>query len=39
VEGFRDADFAGARSTDKGVYASVRMKFDTDTFSFLGLGR
>jgi len=39
VEGFRDADFAGARSTDKGIYASIRMKFDTDTFSFLGLGR
>ncbi len=39
VEGFRDADFAGARSTEKGVYASIRMKFDTDTFGFLGLGR
>lgn len=39
VEGFRDADFADARSTDKGLYASVRIKFDADTFSFLGLGR
>ena len=39
VEGFHDPDFADARSTDKGVYASVRIKFDADTFSFLGLGR
>ena len=38
VEGFRDGDFAAARNTDKGVFAAVRMKFDTDTFSFLGLG-
>jgi hypothetical protein len=39
VSGFRDGDFAAARNTDQGVFASVRMKFDTDTFSFLGLGR
>ena len=39
VNGFRDGDFAAARNTDQGVYAAVRMKFDTDTFSFLGLGR
>ena len=39
VEGFRDHDFSAARNTDKGLYASVRMKFDSDTFSFLGLGR
>ncbi|MEO9463362.1 MAG: hypothetical protein ABJ242_11595 [Marinomonas sp.] len=39
VEGFRDRDFGEARSTDKGVYAAVRIKFDADTFSFLGLGR
>lgn len=39
VKGFRDADFGEARNTDKGLYASVRIKFDADTFSFLGLGR
>jgi uncharacterized repeat protein (TIGR01451 family) len=39
VEGFRDGDFSAARNTDKGVFAAVRFKFDTDTFSFLGLGR
>ncbi len=39
VEGFRDGDFAAARNTDKGVFAAVRLKFDTDTFSFLGLER
>ena len=39
VSGFRDADYSAARHTDKGLYATVRMKFDVDTFSFLGLGR
>jgi len=39
VEGFRDGDFAAARNTTKGVFAAVRMKFDADSFSFLGLGR
>ncbi len=39
VEGFRDGDFAEARNTQKGVFAAVRLKFDTDTFGFLGLGR
>jgi len=39
VKGFRDADFSAARHTDEGVYASVRIKFDSDSFSFLGLGR
>jgi uncharacterized repeat protein (TIGR01451 family) len=38
VEGFRDGDFSAARNTDKGVFAAVRLKFDADTFSFLGLG-
>jgi hypothetical protein len=37
VVGFRDRDFAGARTTDKGLFASVKLKFDADTFSFLGL--
>ncbi|HEU4820476.1 MAG TPA: hypothetical protein VFS87_04890, partial [Qipengyuania sp.] len=39
VKGFRDADFSAARHTDEGIYASVRVKFDSDSFSFLGLGR
>lgn len=38
VEGFRDGDFSAARNTDKGVFAAVRFKFDTETFDFLGLG-
>lgn len=39
IEGFRDDDFSAARNTDKGLYASARIKFDADTFGFLGLGK
>ena len=39
IEGFRDPDFAAARSTEKGLYAAVRLKLDADSFRFLGLGR
>ncbi len=39
IAGFRDPDFTETRNTDEGLYASIRMKFDADTFSFLGLGR
>ncbi|ABC63326.1 DUF11 domain-containing protein [Erythrobacter litoralis] len=39
IAGFRDRDFSEARNTDKGLFASVRVKFDADTFSFLGLNR
>ena len=39
LTGFRDRDFSAARSTDKGVFATLRMKVDADTFSFLGLNR
>ncbi|MBL8657683.1 MAG: hypothetical protein JNJ92_10055 [Altererythrobacter sp.] len=39
VKGFRDADFSAARHTDAGVYAAVKVKLDSETFSFLGLGR
>ncbi|MXO90004.1 TonB-dependent receptor [Pontixanthobacter aquaemixtae] len=39
IEGFRDEDFSASRNTDKGIYASARIKFDADTFGFLGLGR
>ncbi len=39
ITGFRDEDFSAARNTDKGVYAAIKIKFDADTFGFLGLGR
>jgi uncharacterized repeat protein (TIGR01451 family) len=39
ISGFRDGDFAAARNTNQGIFAAARMMFDTDTFSFLGLGR
>lgn len=39
ISGFRDRDFSAARSTDKGLFATLRMKLDTDTLGFLGLGR
>ena len=37
--GFRDRDFAAARSTDRGFYATIKLKFDAHSFAFLGLGR
>jgi uncharacterized repeat protein (TIGR01451 family) len=39
VKGFRDADFSATRHTDEGLYASVKIKFDSNSFGFLGLGR
>lgn len=39
VTGFRDPDFSGARQTDEGVYATIKIKFDDQTFGFLGLGQ
>lgn len=39
IAGFRDRDFSAARSTDKGLFASVKMKFDADSLGFLGLRR
>ena len=39
ISGFRDRDFSAARSTDKGLFATLRMKLDTDTLGLLGLGR
>ncbi len=39
VTGFRDDDFSAARNTDRGIYAAIKIKFDADTFSFLGLKR
>ena len=39
IAGFRDPDFSAARSTEKGFFATIRMKFDAGTFGFLGLER
>jgi len=39
ITGFRDRDFAGARSTTKGVFATMRIKFDSNTLGALGIGR
>ena len=38
VTGFRDPDFAAARSTERGLFAAIRVKFDEGSFGFLGLG-
>lgn len=37
--GFRDPDFGAARSTERGLFAAIKMKFDEKSFDFLGLGR
>ncbi len=37
VKGYRDADFSAAQMTTRGVFVSMRMKFDSSTFGFLGL--
>ncbi|MEO9463268.1 MAG: hypothetical protein ABJ195_11085 [Marinomonas sp.] len=39
VTGFRDPEFSAARNTDAGVFISARIKFDPDSFGFLGLRR
>ena len=39
LTGFRDRDFAAARNTTKGVFATMRVKFDSGSLGFLGLGR
>jgi uncharacterized repeat protein (TIGR01451 family) len=39
LTGFRDPDFGAARSTERGMFAAIRMKFDEKSFDFLGLGR
>jgi len=39
LTGFRDPDFSATRNTDQGLFATIKVKFDADTFSFLGLGR
>ena len=39
VTGFRDPDCSGARQTDAGLYAAIKIKFDASTFGFPGLGQ
>lgn len=39
ITGFRDPDFAEARFTDRGLFATVKIKLDDDTFGAIGLGR
>ncbi len=39
ITGFRDPDFSQARFTNKGLFATVRIKLDDDTMAALGLGR
>lgn len=39
VVGFDDRDFAESRYTRKGPYVTLRLKFDQNSFSSLGLGR
>lgn len=39
ITGFRDRDFAVTRATTKGVFATMRMKFDSNSLGFLGIGR
>lgn len=37
VAGFRDRDFAAARTTTQGVFATLKAKFDAGSLAFLGL--
>ena len=37
--GYKDPDFSAARNTDQGLFATLRMKLDADSFRFLGLNR
>jgi hypothetical protein len=37
VIGFRDRDFSEARTTNKGVFVTLKAKFDSSTLGFLGL--
>lgn len=39
IAGFHDPDFAAARSTTKGPFIALRLKFDETILSRLGLGR
>ena len=39
LRGFADRDFAAARTTRDGPFVSMKLKFDQNSFAFLGLGR
>lgn len=39
IVGFEDRDFQDSRYTRSGPYVTLRLKFDQDSFSSLGLGR
>ena len=39
VRGYQDPDFSAAHNTDQGLFATLRMKLDAESFSFLGLSR
>jgi fimbrial isopeptide formation D2 family protein len=39
LKGYRDRDFAAARTTQEGLFATFKMKFDANSFDFLELGR
>ena len=35
--GFQDRDYSAVRHTESGIYANMKMKFDAESFEFLGL--
>ena len=39
ISGYNDPDFSAAHNTDQGLFATLRMKLDADSFRFLGLSR
>ncbi len=39
IVGFRDPDFSEARTTDRGLFATLRIKFDDFSLEQLGVGR
>jgi hypothetical protein len=39
IMGFRDPDFSEARTTDRGLFATLRIKFDDFSLERLGVGR
>jgi len=39
IVGFRDRDFSVSRSTNRGIFATFKAKFDPSTIAFLGLGQ
>jgi len=39
IVGFRDRDFSASRSTNRGIFATLKAKFDASTIAFLGLGQ